>query len=185
MHFTGKGYKIDEISTRSSYQCQADVLPWQLPRAGWSAGWKGAEQSARSVLRACSSSRLGICIDHTGDPRHGMPLGVDLESVKPSKRRTIHPQASCAERLLGAAEHVNGNFGRAKFSEQVGKRVENDCRDFELSCELDDLSTGVAGNTCWSAFITLIQRCSAPAALRPPASRGQCTPHRLASGPLS
>ena len=83
-----------------------------------------------------------------------MPLGVDLESVKPSKRRTIRPEASCAERLLCAAGHVNGDFGRAEFGEQVSKGVENHCSDFELRCELDDLSTGTAGNTFRSAFIT-------------------------------
>ncbi len=100
----------------------------QLPRAGWSAGHRGAEHGLRQACARVDSSRLGICIDHTGDPRNGMPLGVDLESVKPSKRRTIHPEASCAERLLGAAEHVNGDFGSAEFGEQVGKGVENHCR---------------------------------------------------------
>ena len=65
---------------------------------------EGSREVSPPVLRARDSSRLGIGIDRTGDPRNGMPLGIDLESVKPSKRRTIHPEASCAERVLDAAE---------------------------------------------------------------------------------
>jgi hypothetical protein len=97
--------------------------------------------------------RLGICIDYTGNPRHGVPLGVELESVKPSKGRPIRLEASRAERLLSAAEHINGDFGRAEFGEQVGKGVKNHGGDFELGRELDNLSTGTAGDTFRRPFI--------------------------------
>jgi len=42
------------------------------------------------VLRACCGSHLGICIDHTGDPQYGVPLGVvDLEHVYTIQKATI------------------------------------------------------------------------------------------------
>src|SRR5262245_35736672 len=83
-----------------------------------------------------------------------MPLGVNLESIKLSERRTIHPEVSRAERLLCAAEYIDGNFGSAELGEQVGKGMEDYGGDFELSRELDDLSTGTAGDAFWSTFIT-------------------------------
>ena len=68
----------------------------------------------------------------------------------------IRSDASRAERLLGAAEDIKSNVGRAKFGEQVGKGMQDHSGDFELGRKFDNLGTGTAGDAFWSAFITLL-----------------------------
>ncbi len=82
-----------------------------------------------------------------------MPFGVDLQRIEPAEWCTNTLQASLSERLMCAAQNVDGDLWSTQFSKEMGKWMEDDGRCFHLGGEFRNLYTGPLGDEVGIAFI--------------------------------